>query len=100
MENEKNLEEIQEETAAEQAETAENNVPAEEVSAEETAPVEETSEEEAAPAETAEEMPLPPGKWQICINDQSAGIKSLGTAEKTITVPPICAMVLVKGDLK
>ena len=51
-------------------------------------------------ADTPEEMPLPPGRWQICINDQFAGIQSLGTAEKTVTVPPICAMVLVKGSLK
>lgn len=51
-------------------------------------------------ADTAEEMPLPPGKWEICINDESAGIQSLGTAEESVTVPPICALVLVKGNLK
>ena len=51
-------------------------------------------------ADTEEEMKLPAGKWQICINDKSAGNKSLGTAEGTVKVPPICAMVLVKGNLQ
>ena len=51
-------------------------------------------------ADTEETMKLPAGKWQICINDESAGTKSLGTAEGSILVPPICAMVLVKGNLE
>ena len=47
-------------------------------------------------AETAQIVDLPQGKWQICINDVHAGTTPIETVEGTVTVPPICAMVLVK----
>ena len=42
---------------------------------------------------------LPEGPWHICINGDKAGTASLGVAEGSITVPPVTAMVLVKGSL-
>ncbi len=47
-------------------------------------------------SETA--VTLPEGEWNICINAENAGIASLGTAQGEVTVEPISAMVLVKGD--
>ena len=37
---------------------------------------------------------LPTGVWNICIHDDTAGVKPLGTAEETVTVAPISATVL------
>ena len=37
---------------------------------------------------------LPEGKWEIFVNDQSAGTASLGSAEGEVTVAPVSAMVL------
>ena len=51
-------------------------------------------------AATAETIPLPGGKWQICINGERAGTQCLATVEGSATLPPISAMVLVKGNLK
>lgn len=39
---------------------------------------------------------LPEGQWTIYINGEDAGTTALGTAEGTVTVEPISAMVLVK----
>ena len=36
--------------------------------------------------------------WEICVNDQKAGTASVGTAEGTVSVAGISAMVLVQGD--
>jgi len=47
-------------------------------------------------SETA--VTLPEGQWKIYVNAQNAGTKILGEAEGEITVEPISAMVLVKGD--
>ncbi len=41
---------------------------------------------------------LPAGIWEICVNDKTAGTASLGTAQGTVSVPGISAMVLVQGD--
>lgn len=39
------------------------------------------------------------GEWKVCINDQKAGIVALSTvSDGKVTVAPISAMVLVKGD--
>ena len=43
---------------------------------------------------------LPKGIWTICVNDEKAGTDSLGTAEGNVTLSPISAMVLIKGNLK
>ena len=43
---------------------------------------------------------LPKGTWTVCVNDEKAGTESLGTAEEKVTLSPISAMVLVKGNLK
>ena len=51
-------------------------------------------------AESAQKVALPKGKWQICVNDTHAGTESLGTVEQEVTLSPISAMVLVKGNLK
>jgi pullulanase len=41
---------------------------------------------------------LPEGEWNICVKDGTAGTTSLGTASGTITVSPVSAVVLTKGD--
>ena len=41
---------------------------------------------------------LPEGEWNICVNAENAGTASLGTAQGEVTVEPISALVLVKGD--
>ena len=41
---------------------------------------------------------LPAGTWDICVNGKKAGCKSLGTAEGSVTVEGISALVLVQGD--
>ena len=46
----------------------------------------------------AVEMTLPEGAWNICINGQKAGTEVLATAEGTVNVDGISAMVLVQGD--
>lgn len=46
---------------------------------------------------SAQTMNLPEGTWTICVNDQKAGIESLGTASGSVPVPAISAMVLVQG---
>lgn len=41
------------------------------------------------------------GSWNICINDQKAGIETLGSVtDGQVQVAPISAMVLVKGEAK
>ena len=50
-------------------------------------------------ADTAEKIKLPEGKWELCIDGDRAGTDSLGVFEGSVTVPPISAMVLVKGQL-
>ena len=47
-------------------------------------------------SDTAQTVDLPKGKWQIVVDAQKAGTESLGTAESTVTLPPISAMVLIK----
>ncbi len=41
---------------------------------------------------------LPAGTWDICVNGKKAGCRSLGTAEGSVTVEGISALVLVQGD--
>ena len=43
-------------------------------------------------------VPLPSGVWDICVNGEKAGCASLGTAQDTVSVDGISAMVLVQGD--
>lgn len=50
-------------------------------------------------SDSAETVALPKGKWQICVDSNKAGTESLGIAESHATLPPISAMVLVKGAL-
>ncbi len=42
-------------------------------------------------------VPLPAGTWEICVNDKTAGTASVGTAEGTVSVAGISALVLVQG---
>lgn len=44
------------------------------------------------------DVKLPAGTWEICVNDTTAGTASVGTAEGTVSVSGISAMVLVQGD--
>lgn len=44
------------------------------------------------------DVALPAGTWEICINEQTAGTVSVGTAEGTVSVAGISALVLVQGD--
>ncbi len=48
--------------------------------------------------ENAVDVALPAGTWEICVNDKVAGTASAGTAEGTVSVAGISAMVLVQGD--
>lgn len=48
--------------------------------------------------ENAVDVALPAGAWEICIDDQTAGTASVGTAEGTVSVAGISALVLVQGD--
>ena len=50
-------------------------------------------------ADTAETFPLPEGSWHVCIDGDHAGTESLGTVRGHVTVPPLSALVLVKGAL-
>lgn len=43
-------------------------------------------------------IPLPKGSWDIFVNGEKAGTEMLGTAENTITVAGISAMVLTQGS--
>ena len=41
------------------------------------------------------------GTWNVCVNDQKAGIETISTiTDGQVTVAPISAMVLVKGETK
>lgn len=51
-------------------------------------------------ASSVQKVTLPHGKWQICVNSVKAGTECLGTVDGSIAMPPISAMVLVKGNLK
>ena len=42
-------------------------------------------------------MPLPKGKWNVCIKDGKAGTETLETVEGMIRISPITAMALVKA---
>ena len=48
------------------------------------------------PNAEATTVTLPEGTWDIRINGEDAGDSSLGTAEGTVEVPPISAMVLLQ----
>ena len=48
------------------------------------------------PNAEATTVKLPEGTWDIRINGEDAGDSSLGTAEGTVEVSPISAMVLVQ----
>jgi pullulanase len=47
------------------------------------------------PRKEATEVTLPEGKWNIYIDAENAGTEVLGSAEGTVSVAPISAMVLV-----
>lgn len=49
------------------------------------------------PRSSATEVTMPEGKWDIYVNGEDAGTKILGSAEGTVSVEPISAMVLVQG---
>jgi hypothetical protein len=46
--------------------------------------------------DNAADIELPEGQWTVYINGEDAGTTPLGTAEGSVTVDPISAMVLVK----
>ena len=46
----------------------------------------------------AAEVNLPAGEWSICINNTTAGTEVIGTAESSVSVAGISAMVLVQGE--
>ena len=51
-------------------------------------------------ADTWETIKLPEGRWHLCITHEKAGTGSLGLREGSISIPPLSAVVLVKGDLE
>ena len=48
-------------------------------------------------AETVEKFTLPEGKWNLCVNAEKAGTKTLQVCEGTVEIPPICAMIFTKA---
>lgn len=42
---------------------------------------------------------LPEGEWNVCVNDEKAGVKSLKKVSGEVTVKGISAMVLVQGNV-
>ena len=50
------------------------------------------------PNKTAATVELPAGSWAVCINGEKAGTETLATAEGTVTVEGISAMVLVQTE--
>ena len=48
---------------------------------------------------TATSVTLPEGEWHICVNNEEAGVYSLGKASGTVEVPGVSALILVKGDV-
>jgi pullulanase len=50
------------------------------------------------PNKTATTVQLPAGKWGVCINGEQAGTEVLTTAEGSVTVDAISAMVLVQNE--
>jgi pullulanase len=50
------------------------------------------------PNETETSVQLPEGNWSICAKGIQAGTESLGTASGTITIAPVSAVILTKGD--
>lgn len=51
-------------------------------------------------SDQAYQVTLPEGKWHVCINGEFAGTESIRIAEGSVSVAPLSAMVLVKGNLK
>ena len=51
-------------------------------------------------AETEQTVPLPKGRWSVYINGDHAGTEPLETLEGSVTLPPICPMVLIKNSSK
>ena len=51
-------------------------------------------------AETAEVIGLPEGQWKLCISGDKAGLIPMATMENFLVIPPVSAMVLVKGNVK
>ena len=47
-------------------------------------------------SEAAQKVNLPKGVWNVCIDGEIAGIETVRTVEKVVSVAPISAMVLVK----
>ncbi len=41
---------------------------------------------------------LPEGKWSICVNADKAGTKTIKKVSGTVTVEPVSALILVKGN--
>ena len=50
------------------------------------------------PAAEGQTVTLPEGSWDICVNADDAGTEILATAEGSVTVEPISAMVLVQEE--
>jgi pullulanase len=50
------------------------------------------------PNDSETTITLPEGKWNVCVMDKKAGCISLKEASGNVTVSPISAVALVKGD--
>ena len=46
----------------------------------------------------SQSLPLPEGKWGICIHAENAGTEILKTVEGTATAEGLSALVLIKVD--
>jgi len=49
---------------------------------------------------TAQEVNLPEGDWQVCVDENNAGVTPLRTVSGSVKVAPVSCYVLVKGQTK
>lgn len=52
------------------------------------------------PSKEATTVSLPDGEWKVCVNGEKAGTEVLATANGSVEVAPVSAMVLVNGATK
>ena len=44
------------------------------------------------------DIQLPAGNWDVCVNAEKAGTQTLETVSGKVSVEPISALILVKGE--
>ena len=49
---------------------------------------------------TSQKVNLPAGEWQVCVDENNAGVTPLRTVSGSVEVAPVSCYVLVKGQTK